>query len=115
MARVNVPVTTISRSGVAPPAQTNADSVNGHFISQNDGTIWIEIVSSDAGSQTVAFKLPGTIDGQAIADKVVTVAAGATAIVGPFPVSSYNQSDASLWFNPSVSTTLKFRAYKFGP
>lgn len=115
MARVNVPVTVISRSGVAPPAQTNADSANGHYISLNDGTVWIEIVSSDAGAQTVAFKLPGLVDGQALADKVVSVAAGATAIAGPFPISSYNQSDGSLWFNPSVSTTLKFRAYKFGP
>jgi len=115
MARVQIPVSQIVRgAGLAQPAQTNGDHTNNHYFA-NDGRTFLEVVSSDAGSQTVAFEIPtpssGT-DGQSVTSLSVTVAAGATRYVGPFPTAIYNQTDQTVFVDPSVSTTLKFRAYK---
>lgn len=114
MARVLIPTNTIKRgTGLAQPAQTNADATNKNYL-VNDAKTFLEIVSSDAGSQTVTFEIPtptsGT-DGQAVSSLVITVAAGATVYVGPFPAIPYTQTDGNLYIDPSVSTTLKFRAY----
>lgn len=112
MARGVIPVTALDRTGVAPPAQTNADSVNKHTLANAAGRTVLEIVSSDAGSQTVTFDLNvSTVDGVAVPAKSVTIAAGVTRMVGPFPPAYYNQTGAVVNVNPSVSTTLKFRAY----
>lgn len=95
MSRVSIPVTTVSRSGATPPAQVDADQANGNQLDANDGRTIIEIVSSDAGAQTVAFELPSSlVDGQAVTPKTVTVPAGATRLVGPFPKGLYNDPSA---------------------
>jgi hypothetical protein len=112
MARVSIPVTALSRAGVAPPAQTDADATNKNQLDSNDGLTWVEIVSTDAGSQTVGFEIPATVDGQSVIAKTVTVPAGATRNAGPWPVATYNQSGGPVFIDPSVSTTLKFRAYR---
>jgi hypothetical protein len=110
--RTPIPVTELSRAGVAPPAQTDSDQTNGMVIAANSGRLWVEIESTDAADQTVGFAIPITVDGDTVADKLVDVPAGATRLVGIFPPAIYNQDDRSLNVNPSVDTTLKFRAYK---
>jgi hypothetical protein len=112
MPRTVIPVTTLSRSGVAPPAQTSSDQSNGMYVANNNGRIIFEIISTDGSSRTVGFAVSTTADGQAIADRTITLSAGGTAICGPYPPTYYNQTDGSLNINPSVNTTLKFRAYK---
>lgn len=114
MARVQIPVETIVRgAGLAQPSQTAADHTNNHYFT-NNGKTFLEIVSSDGASQTVSFEIPtpgsGT-DGQGIDPLVVTVGAGDTVYVGAFPQSVYDQADGTVYVDPSVSTTLKFRAY----
>jgi len=112
MARIAIPVSTIIRGGLTPPSQTDADATNDHYIASNDGRIFIEIVSSDASTQTVTVETPVTYDSLAVEDLEISIPAGATRLSGPFPMNSFNQSDQSIYLNPSVSTTLKFRAYK---
>lgn len=111
MARVQIPVTVVAKTGVSQPAQTNGDlSLGNYFL--NDGTTIVEIVSSDAGSQSVVFQTSKTVDGYALADQSVTMAAGATKYVGPFGTGTFNQTGGTqVYVDPSVSTTLKFRAY----
>jgi hypothetical protein len=113
MARTVIPVSEISRAGIAPPAQQTADQPNGNYIASNDGTIFVEIENTDASPKSVGFVIFGSqVDGVTIPDKVVTVPAGAIRWAGPFPVRYYGQVDASLWINPDAATSLKFRAYK---
>jgi hypothetical protein len=113
MARVVIPVTALTRDGVAPPAQTNADSVNNMEIDGNDGRVFVEIVSTDAGAQTVSFEIPELVDGEAVAPKIVNVPAGATRLAGPFPTDTYNHAGSKMFVDPSVSgATLKLRAYQ---
>jgi len=52
-------------------------------------------------------------DGLTINNLSIAVSAGATRYAGPFRTSTYKQdSSNTLYLNPSVSTTLKFRAYR---
>lgn len=99
---------------VTLPAVTNGDATNKHYITGNDGQVILQVVSSDAGSQTVTIKRAPTYGGGVPAsDEVVTVAAGITRELGPFSPGEFNQNAAKdVYFDPSVSNTLDFRAYR---
>jgi hypothetical protein len=115
MPRVVVPITDIVRSGATPPAQVDADATNKHYFTGNDGRVYLEIVSSDGAQQTVTVKAAPTFtaDGLTVGDLVITIPAGATRRAGPFRVSTFKQNaSADVYFDPSVSTTLKFRAWR---
>lgn len=119
MPRVAIPVNAIVREGLAQPAQVTADSGNKHYVEGNDGQVFIEIVSTDGSPRTVTV-LPApsaSADGLTISPLVLTIAAGATGYFGPFKPSTFNQDMIAkqVWLDPSVSTTLKFRAYKLIP
>jgi|SRR6185369_13553486 len=111
--RTDITVTALTRAGVDPPALTDADMTNGMRIPTNNGHVFVEIISSDAAPQTVGFEIPKEIDGESVGDKTVTIPAGDTRLVGPFPPGDYNQDDGSVYVNPSLDgATLQFRAYK---
>jgi len=115
VARVQIPVTDFVRAGVSPPAQTDGDAVNKHYIAGNDGQIVIEVASSDAGAQTVTVKANPDLDtdGLIVSDLVLSVPAGQTKWFGPFKVQTFKQNtNKDMYLDPSVSTTLKFRAYR---
>lgn len=116
MPRVEIPVTEIDRDGVTQPSLTNGDATNDHYITGGaDGLTVIEVVSTDAGAQTVEIP-PNpslTADGLTVGNLSIAVAAGATVVAGPFRTNTFKQDTANtLWVNPSVSNTLDFRAYR---
>jgi hypothetical protein len=101
--------------GVAIPAQTNADATNKHYLGPNTGDVILEVVSSDASAQTVTIKAASADAAAGTGgDRVEPIAAGATRILGPFEQTRHNQDHVNkqLYIDPSVSTNLKFRAYK---
>lgn len=102
--------------GVAQPSQTNSDATNDHYLTANDGLILLEVYNANASSQTVQFELaPALGRGLSLtaAYQTETIANGATRILGPFAPARFNQNAAGdVYFNPSVATDLKFRAYK---
>ena len=118
MARTNIPVTTAVRAGVVRPAQVDADLANGNSFTGNDGTVVLEVTSSDAGVQTVSV-VPNpayTADGLVVSSLVLTVPAGAVWLFGPFNRYTFAQdANGLVYLNPSVATTLKFRCYKVTP
>jgi hypothetical protein len=91
MARAAVPVTSISRAGVAPPSETNGDAVNNHTVS-NDARVAILARNSGAGARTITFRLNGNVDGQSVTPRTVSLAAGVSRWFGPFPTSTYGTS-----------------------
>lgn len=99
---------------VAPPAQVDGDAANGHYLRGNDGLAWLEVVSSDASSRTVTIEYsPLYAPLVDVAGTVVTVGAGLTRLIPLTDVAAYNQNIAGdVYFAPSISTTLKFRAYR---
>lgn len=118
MARVVIPVTDVTRAGVAFPSAVTADATNDHYVTgvNNTGDWYLHIVSTDAGSQTVEIVANPdlTNDGLTVSNLSITVAAGATRIAGPFKPRTFRQGADSnnVYINPSVSTTLTFRAIR---
>jgi hypothetical protein len=89
MPRVDIPVTQITRSGIAPATEVNGDPVNNHSI-VNDGTVWLEVRNSGSTvARTVSARFDKTIDGQTTAAKTWSIPTSATRRIGPFPVRYY--------------------------
>ncbi|GAA0454193.1 hypothetical protein ACFQ2B_27865 [Streptomyces stramineus] len=86
MPRVNVPVTSITRTGVAPATEVNGDATNNHSL-VNDGQTWIEVRNSGSTvARTMSAIYANTIDGQTVPAKTYSIPTSSTRRIGPFPV-----------------------------
>lgn len=107
MPRVNVPVTEVNRAGIVPATEVAGDATNNHYVN-NDGVTWLEIRNAGASTRTFTAVINNTVDGQAVTNPTVTLAASATKKVGPFPVAIYGTT-----FNCNVDhTDIKLTAYR---
>jgi hypothetical protein len=61
----------------------------------NNGKVRLLVVNGSGAPINVTFLTPSNhlIDGQAVADRVISVGAGKHAWLGPFPKNAYNDSD----------------------
>jgi len=92
MPRIDVPVTDVVRAGVAPPTEVTGDAANNHIVT-NDGRVFLVARNSAATTtRNVTIQTPGTVDGLAVADRVVAVPISSSKYIGPFPTATYNQS-----------------------
>lgn len=89
MPRVNVPVTTIIRGGVANATPVTGDATNNHVVI-NDGKTWIEVENTGATSRNLTINITKTVDGQTPPARVFAIAAGAKRRLGPWPTSIYS-------------------------
>ncbi len=88
MPRVNVPVTDITRAGITPATEVNGDATNQHSFA-NDGATWLEVRNGGASPRTLTLVIGTTVDGNAVTNPTVALAASALKKVGPFPVGIY--------------------------
>lgn len=97
-----------------PPTPTDGDSVNGHYITAADELTYLEVVSTDASSRNVTIEFsPYYAPLVDVPGEVIAIAAGATRLLGPFSPSAFHQNASrDIYFTPSVSTTIDFRAYR---
>lgn len=113
MARTDLPITNIIRTGVGNPGDLVAgdDTDNHEFV--NDGRTLISVLKT-GGAGILTFKTPGTVDGQDIAEQVVTPGVHATqnTLIGPFPPSIYNQSDGTVHIDLDDETTFSLGAFR---
>lgn len=93
MPRTAVPVTAISRAGVAPATPTTGDPANNHVI-QNDGSVVLLVKNTNSGStvRNLTIHLDTKVDGQAPAPRTYALAAAASRYIGPFPTSEYGDA-----------------------
>ena len=92
MARTRIDPVAVSRAGVADPSESAGDAVNGNVIS-NTGKTMIKVHNADGSNpHSITFVTPGTVDGQAVADRTVSIAANATRWFGRFQTSVYGSS-----------------------
>ncbi|MBZ6258851.1 hypothetical protein KVH22_25380 [Streptomyces olivaceus] len=89
MPRTPVPVTAITRTGTAAPAETNGDTVNNHVISNNGRVVLLVRNASESTPRTITLRVRGLIDGQTVTPRTVTIPAEASRYIGPFPTDSY--------------------------
>jgi hypothetical protein len=74
------------------------------FVFSNDGRTVLHFMKSGAGACTVTISTPGTVDGLAVADRTVTVAATTgDVVIGPFPPDTYNTPGLSTFAGFTVS------------
>lgn len=91
MARGIINPTRPTRAGVTDVAEVNGDPTNGHVVA-NSGRTVVRVRNADASNpHSVTFVIPGTVDGQAIADRTVSIPASATRTFGSFPIGWYTQ------------------------
>ncbi|MFI1723922.1 hypothetical protein [Streptomyces sp. NPDC020489] len=89
MPRVAVPVTQITRAGVAPGTETNGDATNHHVI-PNNGRMFLEVRNSGSTvARTITFRFPGVVDGQSVTPRAVSIPTSSTRRFGPFPTGDY--------------------------
>lgn len=70
---------------------TTASAASDKFA--NNGKQYLLVYNGDSGAHVLTFTSPVTVDGLAVADPTVSVAAGATKLIGPFKPSVFNDSD----------------------
>lgn len=103
MAATAVPVQSITTDGVVRGAEVNGDTVNGHSVI-NDGKTTLIARNSGASPYTVTVAITRTVQGQAVASKVYTVAAGAEQWIGLYPtddvgpVAGFTTNNAAMRF-----------------
>ena len=114
MARGTLTVNNLSRSGNDITTMTAADATNGHAF-DNDGNVFIVVRNGGAGSITVTVQTPRTVDDLAVADLTVSIAAGKTYLIGPFPTETFNQSGSDrgkVYVDFDTDTSVALGAYK---
>jgi hypothetical protein len=110
MPRVAVPITTITRTGVEPPAEVAGDPVNQHTVA-NDGQTWLEVRNAAAATaRTLTVRITHRPDGQSVTPRSYPVPQTASRLIGPFPQGVYG---AQLEVDVDHAD-LKLRAYRLG-
>lgn len=77
MARAAIPVEEVGHNGLADPGYTVGDAVNEMYIDNSSGGKILVVISNQDGAapHDTTFVTPGDVEGQAIADSVVTTPA----------------------------------------
>jgi len=83
MARTAITLQTTSRDGIVPSFA--AANVDGMAFDNSSHRVLLYVKNGGGAPINVTIQIPGTIEGSALADKVVAVADGAEKIIGPFP------------------------------
>lgn len=115
MPRVQIPITAVAETGTTEPAAVTGDAVNDHYLDGGTDCI-VECSNTSAGSLDVTFVTSySTAGGIALADNVITVAAGVTRLVklkGNGVRVFYKQSaDSDRIYVDVTSNSWEFRAY----
>lgn len=78
----------------------------------NPGDVLLFVKNASAASVNVTAVTPGNVAGQAIADLVVAVAAGATAVIGPLDPAAFNDADGKVAINYSATASVTVQAVR---
>lgn len=108
MPNIVLPVQSAVRAGLAPVYTASGASpllnVVDTFRFENTGREVLHFKKTGAGDCQVTITTPGTVDGLAVADRVVAVPATVgDVIIGPFPTAHYNLPGTSTFAGFTVS------------
>jgi hypothetical protein len=85
----------------------------------NDGKTWVWIENASGSSMDVTFTAQTTSIAKpgfgtlTIGDRVVTVGAGANAVIGTFPTGSFNNGSGQVAITYSLETSVTVAVIKF--
>lgn len=92
MPRVAIPVTQITRAGVAAPTETTADPVNNHTVANNGKVVLLARNSGSTVDRTITLRLSSVVDGQSVTPRTVAIPQSESRYIGPFPTGDYGTS-----------------------
>jgi hypothetical protein len=108
---VPLTVVDITRAGVLIDAAMRAPTATHGDKIPNDGRTFLRVKNGSASPITVTVDTPGSVDGQAITDLALTIAAGEDRLFGPFS-TTFQQSDGFIWALCSSVATITVGAYR---
>ena len=106
-------VTTTDRDGDDIQTLLTAAAAGGDSFANTGKELFIAS-NANASSYTVTFATQETVDGLAVSDQSITVAQNEEFIVGPFPISIYNDSSGLVQVTYSAVTDLTVCVVKIG-
>lgn len=112
---VAITPTNLSAAGVLTTTlPTTPTATHGNKV-LNDRKTFVEINNGSGSPITVTIDVPAPVDnlvdGLAVPDRSVSIAAGARYKIGPFS-DIYNQADGYVWLICSAVTTVTMAAYR---
>lgn len=110
MPRTALAVQQITRSGNGLVQSNGAANAAGHSV-PNDGQVFLEVVTT-TNACVVTIDTPGSVDGNAIANKTHSIGTATTRKLGPYPPSTYNQADNSIYVDFDLVTGVSIGAYR---
>jgi len=106
-------IQTIARTGInLTDLAVAADAAGDKWA--NSGQEFIAVINSGGSAVTVTLNFAATLDGQSATNRTVSVPAGKTMFIGPFPQSLYNDSAGNAEIDYSAVTSVKVSAFKQG-
>jgi hypothetical protein len=80
-----------TRAGLDLATEAAADATGNNWVNSGKEFLYVDNQGAVTCNVTLVYNTTSqTFDGQAVANKVVAVAAGARKIIGPFPTGIYN-------------------------
>lgn len=113
MARTPLTPTKITVAGAAPVGV--AAVADGHSV-KNTGREFVLVDNASGSTVTVTVVTPITVGGRAVADDAVSIPAGQSRYIGPWPIDVYNQkpgvSGSDVHLNLSATASVTIGAYQ---
>lgn len=106
-------VNVVSRSGLNLTDALAAAGASGDSWA-NTGTEVLAVRNASLASVTVTLAYAATFDGAAPANKTVSVGAGKTTLIGPFPQTLHNDANQRVSVTYSSSTDVTVAAFRLG-
>lgn len=99
MPRVAIPVTDVTRAGVAI-SEVTGNTTDNHDFAWAKNALLVARNAHATLARIVTLVIASTVDGQAPANRTVSVPALGTRYIGPFPAEVYRQApDGKVYIN----------------
>lgn len=98
-------------------AEVSADATNNHSFTNTAGDVFLIIENGHTATVTITVLTPQTITSAdlTVEDPEFATAAGETRLIGPFPPTTFNQTDGKVYFDIDVDTATTISAIQHGP
>lgn len=117
MARTELTVEQMDFNTGLDPTKNAADAANNHEFVNTGGDVFLYIENGGTGASVTTVLTPQTITSAnlTVEDRTYSVGAGADLFLGPFPTSTYNQTDGKVYFDIDVDTSVTIAVVQHGP
>ena len=114
MSVATLTVNKIGRAGINITTSDLVAATAGGDLWANTGAEFLIVNNAGVGAVTVTLAIQATVDGQAPANRTVTVPNGDIMLIGPFPPNSYNDASSNAKITYSGVTSVTVGAFALG-